>query len=120
MERVHHRDRVGEFLAGGGFEPGKAVHRDTSTRSRHACSRSVGHCLKTCLDRPWTMPSSRDGPVLSRIGVRSMTTATYFSPPSGVPPDVFVDADHRDTIEPGRVIDQGPLGFGQDGDVGSV
>ena len=28
VERVHHRDRVGEFLDGSGLEPGEPVHRD--------------------------------------------------------------------------------------------
>jgi hypothetical protein len=27
VERVHHRDRVGQLLGGGGLEPGEAVHR---------------------------------------------------------------------------------------------
>ena len=28
VEGVHHRDSVGQFLGGGGLEPGEAVHRD--------------------------------------------------------------------------------------------
>jgi hypothetical protein len=29
VERIHHRDRVGEVLfGGGGLEPGESVHRD--------------------------------------------------------------------------------------------
>ena len=28
LERVHHRDRVGQFLAGGGLEPGEPAHRN--------------------------------------------------------------------------------------------
>jgi hypothetical protein len=28
VERVHHRDRVGELLGGGGLEPGEPVHGD--------------------------------------------------------------------------------------------
>ena len=28
MEGVHHRNSVGQFLGGGGLEPGEAVHRD--------------------------------------------------------------------------------------------
>ena len=35
-------------------------------------------------------------------------------------PHVLIDADHRDTVEPGRVIDQGTLPLGQDGIVGGV
>jgi hypothetical protein len=32
--------------------------------------------------------------VLPLVGVRSMTTVTELSPPSGVPPYMLVDADH--------------------------
>ncbi len=28
VERIHHRDGVGEFFGGGGLEPGEAIHRD--------------------------------------------------------------------------------------------
>ena len=28
VEGVHHRDRVGQLLGGGGLEPGEPVHRD--------------------------------------------------------------------------------------------
>ena len=34
VERVHHRDGVGELLAGGGLEPGEPVHRDDLHRRR--------------------------------------------------------------------------------------
>lgn len=32
VERVHHRDRVWEFLGGGGLEPGEAIHRNDPDR----------------------------------------------------------------------------------------
>ncbi len=38
----------------------------------------------------------------------------------GVAPDVFIDADHGDAVEPGRIVDQGALAFGEDGIVGGV
>ena len=38
----------------------------------------------------------------------------------GVPPDVLVDANDSDTVEPVRVVDQGSLAFGEDGVVGGV
>src|SRR5699024_3274749 len=34
--------------------------------------------------------------------------------PSGVPPDMFVDADDAHVIEPGRILDESPMSFGQD------
>lgn len=52
----------------------------TSMPSRHAWGRACSQVAKTCLERPSTMSSSREGPVLSRIGVRSMMTVTYLSP----------------------------------------
>ena len=66
------------------------------------------------------MSSNLAGPVPARIGVRSMITVTYLSPrrvwrhtcsstPTVVTP-----------IEPGRVVDQDPSAFGQDGVVGGV
>ena len=36
--------------------------------------------MNTFFDRPSTMSNNREGPVLSRIGVRSMMTVTYVLP----------------------------------------
>jgi hypothetical protein len=33
---------------------------------------------------------------------------------AGVPPDVLIDADRGDPVEPGRIIDQTPLALGED------
>ena len=45
VEGVHHRDRVGQFLGGGGLEPGEPVHRDD---------------LHTC--PPGLLPAGEPGP----------------------------------------------------------
>lgn len=37
-----------------------------------------------------------------------------------MPPDVLVDADHPNAVEPGRVLDQKPLALGEDGVVRGV
>ena len=50
-------------------------------------------------------------------------TVTYLSPRlvcRHVPPHVLIDPDHGDALEPGRVADQDPASFGQDGVVGGV
>ena len=39
---------------------------------------------------------------------------------SGVSPDVLVDADRGDPVEPGRVVDEAPLAFGEDRGVRGV
>ena len=39
---------------------------------------------------------------------------------AGVAPDVLIDADDLHAVEPGRVVDQDPLAFGQDRRVGGV
>ena len=49
-----------------------------------------------------------------------MITVTYFVAAAGVRPDVLVDADHRDAVEAGGIVDQQPLVFGQDGVVRGV
>jgi len=41
-------------------------------------------------------------------------------PVAGVSPDVLVDADHPDAVEPVGVVDEDTASFGQDGVVGGV
>ena len=52
----------------------------TWTPSRQAWGRSASRALSTALERPSTMSASREGPVVSRTGVRSMITVTYLAP----------------------------------------
>lgn len=97
-----------------------SIATTTFTPSRHALGRGASHALNAALGWPSTMSSNLAGPVPARIGVRSMITVTYLSPrrvwrhtcsstPTVVTP-----------IEPGRVVDQDPSAFGQDGVVGGV
>ena len=88
VERVHHRDRVGELFGRGGLEPGEPVHRDHLDPAR-PLRRPGGeplleHLLRAALDhvqQPGRAGARADaGPVPSRTGVRSMITVTYFSP----------------------------------------
>ena len=44
----------------------------TSIPSRQSFGRWLSQVLNACLERPWTMSSSRAGPVPSRIPVRAM------------------------------------------------
>ena len=51
-----------------------------SIRLRHVSGREASQVLKTPLERPGTMPRSREGPRRSRTGVTSKITVTYLSP----------------------------------------
>ena len=51
-----------------------------SIRSRHVSGWEASQVLNTCLDRPGTMSKSREGPLRSRMGVKSKMTVTYLSP----------------------------------------
>lgn len=51
MERIHHREGVGEELFGGGLEPGKYAIATTSTPSRQALGRLASHCVNAALER---------------------------------------------------------------------
>ena len=51
-----------------------------SMRLRHVSGREASQVLKTCLERPGTMSKSREGPLRSRMGVKSKITVTYLSP----------------------------------------
>ena len=51
-----------------------------SLRSRHVSGWEASQVLKTRLDQPGTMSKSREGPLRSRMGVKSKITVTYLSP----------------------------------------
>ena len=51
-----------------------------SMRSRHVSGWEANQVLKTFLERPGTMSKSREGPLRSRMGVKSKMTVTYLSP----------------------------------------
>ena len=52
----------------------------TSMWLRHVSGWEASQVLKTCLERPGTMSKSRQGPLRSRMGVKSKITVTYLSP----------------------------------------
>ncbi len=51
-----------------------------SIRLRHLSGREASQVLKTRLERPGTMSKSREGPLRSRMGVKSKMTVTNLSP----------------------------------------
>ena len=59
----------------------------------------VSQVLNVFFERPSTMSSRRAGPVLSRIGVRSMMTVTHLSRRLGVAPHTLVDAEDPGDVE---------------------
>ena len=51
-----------------------------SIRLRHVSGREVSQVVKTFLERPGTMSRSREGPMRSRMGVKSKMTVTHLTP----------------------------------------
>ncbi len=112
------------------LNPVKASIATTSRPFRQISGRCASQVLKACLERPSTMSSSREGPVRSRIGVRSMMTVTYLSPrrvwrqmngpPQGAERAGIVDANDRDAVEAVRVVDEDALALDEDRVVGGV
>ena len=118
VEGIHHRDRVGQLLAGGGLEPGEPVHRDHLDRVAPR-PRTLGQVLNARLERPSTMSSSRAGPVPLADPGQVDDHGDVLVPAAGVPPDVLIDADRGDPrTAPGRR--SGPACPGQDRVVGGV
>lgn len=66
----------------------------------------VGQVLKTCLERPTTISRSREGPRLSRIGVKSKITVTILVPVRGVAQHVFIHTNDTHAVKPSWIIDQ--------------
>jgi hypothetical protein len=123
VKGVHHRGRVGQLFGGGGLEAGEPVHCDDLHAVAPGCRPLGQPLLERALGAAFDhveQPSGAgavphrgevddDGDVLVALVARA-----------GVPPDVLVDADHADAVEPAGVFDQGPTAFGQYGVVGGV
>jgi hypothetical protein len=120
MERVHHRCRVGEFLGGGGLEPGEPVHRDdlhgVTPGLRPAGEPGLERLLRPALDH--VQQPGRAGTVADAGEVDDH--GDELVPAPGVPPGVLVDADRGDAVEPVWVVDEEALALGQNGIVGGV
>ena len=96
VEGVHHRDRVGQLLGGGGLEPGEPVHRDDlHARRATPAARSASHVLNACLGAALdhVQQPGRPGPVTDRGQVDDDGDVLVAAP--GVPPDVLIHADRR-------------------------
>ena len=120
VERVHHRDGVGELLGGGGLEPGEPVHRDdldhVAPRLRAVGEPGLEHLLGTALDH--VQQPGRAGAVADRGEVDDHRHELVAA--AGVAPHVLVHTDRGDTVEAGRVVDQHPSALGEHGVVGGV
>jgi hypothetical protein len=103
VERVHHCDRVGQFLGSCGLEAGEAVHRD----HLELITPGLGTCGEPGLEDVFRASLAHvqqlADPVRSRIGVRSMITVTYLSPRRVWRKHMLIHADHLDVVEPVRV-----------------
>ena len=75
-------------------------------RLRHVWGWEASQVLKTRLERPGTMSRSREGPLRSRMGVKSKMTVTILVAVWGVAPHVFIRANDTHAVEPSWIIDQ--------------
>ena len=120
VEGVHHRDRLGQFLGGGGLEAGEPVHRDDLDRLTPGVGAfgqpRLEGLLGAALDH--VQEAGRPGAFADRGEVDDH--GDVFVAAAGVAPDVLVDADHGHPVEPAGVIDEDPLALGQHGVVGGV
>lgn len=66
------------------------------------------------------MSRSREGPLRSRMGVKSKMTVTILVAVWGVAPHVFIRADDTHAVEPSWIIDQETLAFTQDSGVSGI
>ncbi|TDO56678.1 hypothetical protein EV651_11265 [Kribbella sp. VKM Ac-2571] len=113
VEGVHDRDRVGQFLGGGGLEPGEPVHRDHLHRQAPGLG-AVGEpglegLLGAALDH--VEQPGRTGAVADASEVDDHRHV--FVPAARVPPDVLVHADHGNAVEPAWIVDQHAFAFGK-------
>ncbi len=120
MERIHHRDRVGEFLGRGGLEPTEPIHRDHFDLLRPLLGPGgeplLEHRLRPTLDHV----QQPCGTCLVAGGREVDDHGHVLVTEPGVTPDVLVDADRGDAVEPGRIVDQPPLALGEDRGVRGV
>ncbi len=120
MEWIHHRHRVGELFGGGGLEPGEPVHRDdvdaVPPRLRAVDEPLLEHRLRAALDHVQQPCGARLLPGRGEVDDHR----DELVPEPGMSPDVLVNTDRRDVVEPVRVIDQAAFALGDDRAVGRM
>jgi hypothetical protein len=120
VEGVHHRDRGGDLLSGGGLEAGEPVHRD----DLHGLAPRLGALGKPGLERG--LGAARDHvqqPRWTRTGAHRREVDDHgdvLVPAAGVAPHVLIDPDDLHTVQPAGIVDQHPSALGQDRVVGGV
>ena len=80
VEGIHDCPCIGEFFSSGALKTGESIHCDDLNALAPSVRREASQVLKTPLDRPGTMPKSREGPRRSCTGVTSKMTLTNLSP----------------------------------------
>ena len=113
VEGIHHRDRVRQLFSGGGLETGEPVHRDDLAPIAPLLGPPgqplLENGLRSTLDHVQEPGWSCLVPVRGEIDDhRDIPLAL-----ACVAPDMLIDADRSDAIEPVRVIDQTPLALGE-------
>lgn len=100
VERVHHRDRVGQLLGSGGLEPGEPVHRDDLDPLAPFLGPSgeplLEHGLGTALEHVQQPCRARLVPGRGQVDDHR----DVLVPEPRVPPDMLVDTGRRDVVEP--------------------
>lgn len=95
VERIRHRDGVGQSSAAAVLNPVIPSIATTSTPSPQDFGRLESQVVNACFERPETMSRSLAGPVPPRIGVRATIHGDVLVPEPGVAPDMLVDSDHE-------------------------
>ena len=113
VEGIHHRDRVRQLFSGGGLETGEPVHRADLAPIAPLLGPPgqplLENGLRSPLDHVQEPGWSCLVPVRGEIDDhRDIPLAL-----ACVAPDMLIDADRSDAIEPVRVIDQTPLALGE-------
>ena len=120
VKGIHHRHRVGQFLAGGGLKPGEPVHRDDldslPPRLRAASEPLLEHRLRAAFDHV----QQPRGPRLLVDWGEVDDHGDVLIAVAGVAPDVLIDTEHPNPVEPAGVIDEHSAPLGEDRIIGRV
>ena len=79
VEGSHTRPPVGEFFDRGALKAGESIHRDDLNALAPSAGLGGQPGLRTYAEQPGVMSLSLEGPLQSRMCVKSKMTVTYLS-----------------------------------------
>ena len=120
MEWIYHRHRVGQLLAGGGLESGEPVHRDDLDPVPPTLDSGGEPGLEYALGAPLDHVQQPRGARLLTHRGEVDDDGDVLVPGPRVAPDVLVDAEHPNPVEPAGVIDEHAASLGEDRIIGRV